>query len=378
MATALGRDHIWFEGTGAAGARPPADDGWRGAIPPDDDRDLRDIPMIVRPFGIRDLARLRGLDVVHAVSQPEALVLGNHPLRNAARSALPGQRGRRPAFIAESGERIIGYAGFRSNAPDGRWMLHALGASVGVYAAEPVWERILEYAVRQAGLRGVRTLYARIPWGVGAGPPLARAGWTAYATETVFQAPDARVSGGRRFLPRPQEAADTWAVHQLYCAVTPRTVQTAEAFTSRRWEIPAARGRRVSPVAGLVFEQDGLVVAYARALRGDRSRSVELMVHPEYRSVTGDAIDGTLFALGSRGARRTWWTIRGYQSELSGPLQERGFSAAFEQELLVRYTTAVVKRAAVESAHFTLDVRERVPSRVPTFLRNTSEDRSAG
>jgi hypothetical protein len=217
-----------------------------------------------------------------------------------------------------------------------------------------------------------------MPWAIGGGGALIRSGWNAYATETVFQAVEARSTGRTRLRPRVQEPADTWAIHQLYSAVTPRAVQAAEAFTSRRWEAPAARVRKEPAEVGLVFELDGVIVAHARALRGDRSRAVELMVHPDYRMITGDAIDGTLFALGSKGARRTWWTVRGYQSELTGPLQERSFSAAFEQELLVRYTTAMVRRAVTESSHFTLDVRERVPGRVPSFFHGSREDRSTG
>ncbi|MFM9106036.1 MAG: hypothetical protein ACKOWF_04980 [Chloroflexota bacterium] len=378
MVTSPGRDRLWFED--AAGGRAPADDGWiagessLAGVP----HDPGEFPVAVRPLGLRDLPRLWGLEAMHAVNQPDALVLGNQPLRNASRAALPGQRGKRPAFVAESGDRIVGYAGFRSAFPDGRWLLHALGASVGVYAAGPVWERMLDYAARQAGLRGVRTLYARLPWIVGAGEALARCGWSPYASETVFQCPDARGRGRSPLRPRPQEPADTWAIHQLYAAVTPRAVQQAEALTSRRWELPRSAPRRGPSLAGLVFEADGAVIAYTLVLRGDRSRSVELLVHPDHRDAAADVVDGTLIALGTRGSRRTWWTIRGYQSELAGPLQQCGFAAAFEQDLLVRYTTATVRRAAAEPAHFTLDVRERVPGRMPTFLHGAREDRSAG
>lgn len=379
MVNESGRDHLWFDGTGAAPERPPANVGWVDAnrvlmdVGP-----AEDIPATVRSLALRDLPRLRELDDLHAVNQPEALVLGNHRMRDAVRAALPGQRGKRPAFVAESGDRIVGYVGFRAIQPDGRWMLHALGAAVGVYAAEPVWERLLEHAVRQAGLRGVRTLHARIPWGIAVRQALARTGWMPYATETVFQSAEARPPGGPTVRPRLQEPADTWAIHQLHSAATPAAVQQAEAFTSRRWEIPPSRARRGPSVAGLVFEMDGSIVAYVRAVRGDRSRAVDLLIHPDHRELTGRIIDGTLLALGSRGARRTWWTVRGYQSELIFPLQQRGFVAAFEQELLVRYTTATVRRGTAEMAHFTLDVRERVPRRVPTFLSGAHEDRSAG
>ena len=380
MVTTLGRDHLWSEGSGAA---PPlksprdvrmANSGaWMSG-----DVEADAIPTSVRPLGIRDIPRLRMLDTLHAVNQPDALVLAHHPLHSAVRSAIPGQRGKRPAFIAESGERIIGFVGFRAELPDGRWALQTLGASVGVYPAAPVWERILEYAVQQAGLRGVRSLHARIPWGVGASDSLVQAGWSIYASETIFQTPDTRPPGRPLIRPRLQEPADTWAIHQLYCAITPRSVQQAEAFTSRRWELPAGRPRRAPLVRGWVFEADSTVFGYVRALSGRRSSAIEVLIHPDRRDLAGPIIDGTLFALGDHGGRRSYCTIRGYQSELARPLQEKGFAASFEQELLVRYTTATVRRAVVESVPFSLDVRERVPQRAPTFLQDAQEGGNLG
>jgi hypothetical protein len=98
------------------------------------------------------------------------------------------------------------------------------------------------------------------------------------------------------------------------------------------------------------------------------------MVHPDRRALADQVIDGTLAVLGSRGLRRVYCAIRGYQAELSTPLAERGFLAAFEQELFVRYTTATVRRPVAESVPFTLEVRDPVAGRLPSFFRPTGED----
>jgi len=336
------------------------------------------IPVEIRPLGVSDVPRLSRLDVLHALNQPEALAFGDHPLRSAAVSALPTGRARRPAFVATFGDRVVGYAAFRVAVPDGRWVLQALGASVGVYPAEPVWEELLVHAVRQAGLRGARTLYARAPWVTGASESLGGAGWTAYATETVFAANEARPAAGPPLRPRRQGSSDAWGVHQLYGLVAPRAVQQAEALTSRRWELPSGRVRGSGEVCGWVFEDGGSLVAYARTRSSRHGSLLEFLVHPEHREVTGRVIDGTLLALEGSGRGRAWCTVRGYQGELDGPLQERGFLPAFEQEVFVRYTTALVRRGAIETAPFTLDVRERVPRRAPTFLHGLADDGSGG
>jgi len=371
MVTALDRSDDPNRSRTAAGERTTPDAP--SLYPSRSGTDPATLPVTVRPLFPRDVPRLRGLDTLHPLNQPESSVTGYGPTRAGLRAVLPGGRGRRPAFVADTGDRLVGYAEFRAHAFDGRWTLAALGASVGVYDADPVWEALLTYAVRQAGLRGVKRLYGRIPWAVGASAALRRLGWHPYATETVFLAHDlpSAVRGGLR--PRHQDRTDTWAVHQLYAACVPRPVQEAEALTSHRWDIPRPR-RGIPPITGWLFEDGHQLVGYARVLSAGSRHAVELLMHPERRMLAGQVIDGTLAALGSRGVRRVYCAIRGYQAELSAPLGERGFLAVFEQELFVRYTTATARRPAAESVPFALEVRDPVPGRLPSFFQPASQD----
>ncbi len=332
------------------------------------------LPVTVRYIRLGDVPRLRRLDPLHILDRPESTVQGWRPLRGALASATPGGRDRRPAFVVEAGDRLVGYARFQTTAPDGRWTLVALGAAMGVYDAEPVWEALLSTAVRQAGLRGVRSLFARIPWGVGASPLMSRLGWQPYATETLFLAHDVRGAWRDAMRPRPMKVSDTWSVHQLYAAAVPTAVQQAEAFTSRRWE-SAARGAK-GRSAGLLFEDGPHLVGFARVTTGPGGRALDVLVHPERREVAGRMLDGALAAL-APGGGRIWATLRGYQDELASPLQDRGFQPVFEQELFVRYTTARVRQPAPEPAPFALDVRERAARQVPSFLAGAPDDRTA-
>nr|MBA3415249.1 hypothetical protein [Chloroflexia bacterium] len=115
-----------------------------------------------------------------------------------------------------------------------------------------------------------------------------------------------------------------------------------------------------------------------RVLSAGACYTIEILVHPERRGLAGEVIDGVVAALGARGVRRVYCAVRGYQAELSSPLGERGFLAVFEQELFVRYTTATIRRPVAESVPFSLDVRDPVPGRVPTFFGPPSEDGAAG
>lgn len=326
------------------------------------------LPVRVRTLSLRDVPRLRSLDSLFPLSQPEMSVIGYDPMRAGVRAAAPWGRARRPAFVADSGQRLVGFAEFRTLAFDGRWSLVAIGASVGVYAADPVWEVLLPFAVRQAGLGGVKRLYARLPWSVGASAAFRRVGWNPYATETVFLANDIAAPPRGKFRPRRQDRTDTWAVHQLYAACVPRGVQEAEAFTSHRWDVvPVGRGA-ADHVTGWLFEDDHRLVGYARALSIGARHALEVLVLPERRELATAIVDGALAALGSSGLRRVYCAVRGYQPELLDPLEERGFLAVFEQELFVRYTTATIRTPAVEPVPFVLDVRDPVPSRLPSFV----------
>jgi hypothetical protein len=353
---------------GAAGPPPPSPS--QVAEPGRGDS----LPVTVRQLRPLDVPRLRRLEPLHVLDRPESTAVGWRPLRGVMSAAAPFARQRRPAFVVEAGDRLVGFARFQTAAPDERWILLALGAAMGVYAVDPVWEALLTTAVRQAGLRGVRSLFARVPWSTGLSPVLTRLHWQPYASETVFLADDLRASRRDALRPRPMRPSDTWAVHQLYAAVAPYPVQQAEAFTSRRWE-SAARGPRAR-ICGYLFEDGWQTVGLARVVSGSNGRVLDLLIHPERRNLAGRMLDGALAAL-SPGRQRVWATVRGYQDELATPLQERGFLPVFEQELFVRYTTARVRRPVLESVPFVLDVRERATQQAPTFVTAAPKDGTA-
>jgi hypothetical protein len=335
------------------------------------------LPLDVRPVRVRDLAQLRRLDALYRLNQPDAQLSPYSALRAAVGASLPGGRGRRPAFAACAGERLVGFAHFQQEAPDQRWVALALGASVGVFDADPVWEALMTHAVRAAGLRGVKRLYARLPEAVPAGSVLRRLAWSPYAAETIFAAHDVGWARPVATL-RPQDASDTWAIHQLYAAAVPRPVQDAEAFTSQTWDLrPRRGGADGTTVAGWLVQDGHHLVGYARTASRGGVHVLGLVYHPERANVLDDLLRGALAALPDRPARRVYCAVRGYQAEAATALEERGFAPILEQELLVKYTTATVRLPAFETVPFHVDVRDKLPQRVPSFLHGRPRDGSA-
>ena len=75
--------------------------------------------------------------------------------------------------------------------------------------------------------------------------------------------------------------------------------------------------------------------------------------------------------------RRVLVALRGYASELGPVLTDRGFAPALDQDLHLRYTTANVRVPAAETFPMTLEVRERLPQRVPTFMQGQPPEQAA-
>lgn len=372
-------------------AAPPRWDGVVAATStPDDARGVVEsanasppsiLPIDVRGARPRDLVGLRWLDTFYRLNQPESHLAPYSVLRSGLRASLPGLRRARPTFVASAGDRLVGYGEFRSVGPDQRWLAIALGASVGVFDADPVWEALLLHAVRAAGLRGVKRLYARVPQAAPVDGVLRRLAWTPYAAETVFvgydlaDAASAHASGRAG---RPQTPADTWAIHQLYAAAVPRAVQDAEAFTSHHWDLLGRRGGPAAKGAGWLIQDGHQVVGYARTASRTGVHLLELLYHPDRREVLDDLIVGALGSLPTGSVRRVYCAVRGYQTEAATALEDRGFVPTLEQDLLVRYTTATVRVPAVEAVSFHVEVRDKLPQRVPSFLHGRPRDGSAG
>jgi hypothetical protein len=347
------------------------------ADPPVTDRSpgLQDHPTLrIRPYWMGDMPALLRFPGVLRLDVPDSLLTGRAWMLNFP-AALPVLRKERPAFVAIADGQLVGFIRFSPRRPDGRWVISAIGASTGVYAPEPVWEALLGHGVRAAGLRGVRRLFARVPAGHPIVDTLHQSGWVSYSRETVFRAERlTAVARSTRDL-RLQEPADTWAIHQLYAASTPRQVQEIEALTSHVWDMDlsrrASRGIRQT---GWLLEENGELAAYARYTRGPRAGMIDAVVSPGKAAHLGMLLDGVI-ALPRRGhLRPVYCALRAYLMDLKDELIDRGFSAIGEQELLIRYTTATARTSRGEPVYFPVELRPGMPRRVPTFLGSQPTD----
>lgn len=318
----------------------------------------------VRPVRMVDLPAITRLPDCITLNEPRLDGHGYSAV-GAAMSAIAPGRHRPFVFVAKSNSRLVGFAHFEQSGKDQRWRAIAIGVQTGVYGEEPVWEEMLRHTTIAAGLRGVKRLYAKAPSGAQLLESFLRTGYAAYATETVFVARHPIFDGAEAPV-RRQDAGDAWAIHQLYNAATPKQVQYAEAFTSDRWDAP--RSRTGKQISGWLLEDGNAVIGFIRTASAGKDHRIELLHHPDHPEAARSLVGAALAKLRSEGeATRICCAVRGYQAETATALEERGFDPVMEQDVLIKYTTAVARPALNEGTVFPAELIERLPKRAPSF-----------
>ncbi len=271
-------------------------------------------------------------------------------------------------MAAESNHEIVAFADFKPSLPDRRWILQALGASTGVYDPSPLWEEVLSAGVRQAGMNGVKRLYAQATAGTTAYIALRGAGFAPYSTETIYVADSPRTLGAEVSM-REQEPADTWAIHQLYNASVPRDVLYAEALTSHAWDIANSRRPGAQHLCGWLTEDHSGVGAYVRVTSVGGAHGIEVTFPPNAVKQGSALLDAVLRKLRlEKRINRVYISIRGYQREIEPTLARLGFAPGLTQELLVRYTAVQIRAVTAEASLQHIELGDRVPSQAPSIL----------
>jgi hypothetical protein len=331
--------------------------------------------LVVRPVRLGDLSALGGLHSLPRLDQPDSLLAPIGAVRAGVNAVTPFVRNRPRVFVALNGRAVVGFARFEAILPDQRWVLGALGfADDGPDPADVV-EALITRAVVFAGRNGVKRLFARVDSRSELCDLLRQIGFVAFTSETILVGHDLTAVRPPASLQR-QDASDTWAIHQLYNAAVPRQVQYAEAYTSHRWDLdPKRRRERVAGVSGWLIAEGHHVVGYARIASARRCDVLELVFHPERLDVLDDLIQGALARAVS--GRRVYCTVRAYQAEAITALERAGFQVVMEQDVYLKYTTANVRLPVFESVPLHVEVRDKLPKRVPTFLHGQPQDETA-
>jgi hypothetical protein len=320
----------------------------------------------------RDLFGLRAIRQRLFLNIPNRSLASGQPAQAAFRQLMPFVRANDRVFVARNESTPVGYAVFTVIRPDGRWQLEGVGANLGVYQLEPVWDELIRAGIVAAGLEGTRRIFARVSTGSDLARVLTGCGFTAYDRETILAAPMHALRHSNTRI-RRQQHSDVWAIHQLAMSTVPQPVQSAEALTSHHWDI---RRRLVSTSiqSGWIMDDGNQIAAYVRAESRPDTHILEFMIEPGSRDLFPELVSGALSELAASPPRQVLILVRAHQQEFIRPLLNRGFHIQSEQDLYVKYTTAVARLPVAPVVTFPQEVKEPAGKRVPTFLKGASGD----
>jgi hypothetical protein len=192
-----------------------------------------------------------------------------------------------------------------------------------------------------------------------------------------------RVSTLRGQTPRPlalapegfrrQEPSDVWSIHHLYHRLTPRPVQFAEALTSDEWELPRKHIWERLPFRG--GEPSAFVLESVRGLEGycqvDAARGVariDMLIEPTLSDQLVPFLAAAASEAGIGEERDARIDVPDFFSEQATLLEAAGLWLEDERVALVRHTTVAARVHPRLMPLPTLELGERAPRGVPSYL----------
>lgn len=221
--------------------------------------------------------------------------------------------------------------------------------------AVTTWYRLLAEATRGLGELGCQRIYAQVPAGNGAEEVFRQAGFVVFTREDIYSLDPERTdplwgdgqSGAETATSlRRMRKRDGWSVLRLYNALTPRSVQHAEAMLTTEgapgeledwWEN--------SNGTSYVFERDGQVVGIVRVTRGRLASWVRLHLHPDALRFADDLVAETVALVSKTRARPIYVGVRDYEGGIRAALCAAGFELQMTRSHMVKHTTVRVRAA---------------------------------
>jgi hypothetical protein len=286
------------------------------------------------------------LEPVEGYLPPPPLLRNVLPLHPAART-----------WICEDHWRILGFAQVRERPKRTAWDLSYLASMVETnLSSEDVLLALLEYILEMAASHGILRVFAKVETEVPELELFQRTGFQRYARELTY----VYEPGSTRLPPEPVplslrrwERHHVWGLHQLYRAVTPQRVQTAELLDDSE-EFARLNVGSLQPLPSLfargsenyVCDVGVRIGAWMRICRGHGSapHRISLIVHPEHTELAEPLLRFGIQRLLETDVRRIYCLVREYDSFVITALSNSGFEQVSIKSLLVRHVAALAMR----------------------------------
>jgi hypothetical protein len=199
---------------------------------------------------------------------------------------------------------------------------------------------LLDFLAAKAGERGAHQMLAEVDERSIAYEILREVGYVIYTRQRVWNLKSAQLSGDPVW--RSVGEDDVPNIYHLYHDLVPAMVQQTETLPWDR-------------LNGLVFVQDGEILAYTHLEYGPKGILAQPFVHPETEPVE-NLLDSLHDAIPGKRGREVFLGVRSHQAWLAPFLDELGYNSAPRQAVMVK-RMALMKKI-------------KMPLRVPNGLKN--------
>ena len=201
----------------------------------------------------------------------------------------------------------------------------------------PALPALLDGLAQEAGLWGKLGLLAEVDELHPVFEVLRRAGYSVYGWQRIYQIPfENQAEGDDVPLWTFAESQDEIPIRQLYQSLVPPLVQAAEP-------LPAGR------LYGLIYRENGAVLAYLESMYGPEGIYLRPLIHPNVDNV-GALLRNLEGYLSPLLGRKVYLAVRSYQSWLENPLMTMTPDSTARQALMVKYL-ASRQRVALTNVH---------------------------
>ena len=190
---------------------------------------------------------------------------------------------------------------------------------------------LLDHLAISVGERGAFHILAEVDERLQAFDALRRSGFAIYASQRIWKLVDDSKGKPAASAWRKCTSQDVLRVRTLYSDLVPGLVQQVEPLPRQH-------------LRGMVYYQDGVMLAYVELHYGSTGIWVQPFIHPDAHDF--DATLGDLLhALPGRRGRVVYICVRSYQSWLEGMIEAVGAVPGDSQAVMVRHLS-VARRAA--------------------------------
>jgi hypothetical protein len=231
----------------------------------------------------------------------------------------------------------------------------------GSICDSPELPGLLEGLAWQAGDWGAFHVLGELEEVCPAFESMRKAGFSVYAWQRVWQIPTAQSNGharpdsrrkagtdGAATIWQPVREEDEWSVRNLFQNLVPPLAQSAEPLTVRRQR-------------GLIYRQDGEIMAYVEGIFGPHGIYLYPLIHPDIEDV-GSLLKSLLPALSPLLGRPVYMAVRSYQAWMETTLTELGARSTPRQALMVKHM-ALAQRVPLNARLVQIEGRQIEPAK---------------